>query len=115
MIMECRLSSNYKGKSRTYYEVTPKKRHNLKKISALRAHYRAMRYQAFMPDRARNIPSLVKVQVWRRDGGKCRKCGSNRNIEFDHIIPFSMGGASSVQNVQLLCQHCNGSKSDRIQ
>tara|TARA_B100000029_G_scaffold358386_1_gene351207 strand:+ start:61 stop:510 length:450 start_codon:yes stop_codon:yes gene_type:complete len=60
------------------------------------------------------IPQNVKDKVWNRDGGKCVECGSNENLEFDHIIPFSKGGANTYRNLQLLCEHCNRSKSDRI-
>jgi hypothetical protein len=59
---------------------------------------------------ARCISQSVKDLVWRRDGGKCVKCGSNQLLEFDHIIPFSLGGAGTYRNVQLLCQSCNRSK-----
>ena len=60
------------------------------------------------------IPQNVKDKVWNRDGGKCVECGSNENLEFDHIIPFSKGGANTYRNLQLLCEHCNRSKSDKI-
>jgi len=64
--------------------------------------------------RSRRIPQEVKDQVWNRDGGKCVDCGSNENLEFDHIIPFSKGGANTYRNIQLLCEHCNRGKSDKI-
>jgi hypothetical protein len=60
------------------------------------------------------IPKEVMNQVWNRDGGKCVKCGSQENLEFDHIIPFSKGGAATYRNLQLLCQKCNRQKSDTI-
>ena len=60
------------------------------------------------------IPQNVKDQVWNRDGGKCIQCGSNENLEFDHIIPHSKGGADTYRNLQLLCQPCNGRKSNKI-
>lgn len=60
------------------------------------------------------IPEDVKFEVWRRDGGKCVYCGSNENLEFDHIIPFSKGGSNTARNLQLLCQNCNRHKSDKI-
>ena len=60
------------------------------------------------------IPEDVRFEVWRRDGGKCVKCGSQKNLEFDHIIPFSKGGSSTARNIQLLCQDCNRHKSDKI-
>ena len=62
-----------------------------------------------------SIPSDVRKIVWNRDNGKCCKCGSDNNIEFDHIVPVSKGGSSTVNNIELLCQICNRSKSDRIE
>jgi hypothetical protein len=60
------------------------------------------------------IPQDVMDKVWNRDGGKCANCGSQENLEFDHIIPFSKGGATSYRNVQLLCKKCNIDKSNKI-
>jgi len=62
----------------------------------------------------RTIPTNVKKQVWTRDGGKCVQCGSIKKLHYDHIIPFSKGGSNTVENIQLLCQHCNLSKRDKI-
>jgi hypothetical protein len=56
------------------------------------------------------IPDEVKVFVWQRDGGRCVKCGSNERLEFDHVIPVSLGGANTARNLQLLCETCNRSK-----
>ena len=60
------------------------------------------------------IPKDVMDRVWNRDNGKCIQCGSNENLEFDHIIPVSKGGANTYRNIQLLCEECNRSKSDEI-
>tara|TARA_Y100001970_G_C14147475_1_gene810689 strand:- start:124 stop:1497 length:1374 start_codon:yes stop_codon:yes gene_type:complete len=59
-------------------------------------------------------PQHVKDKVWNRDGGKCVECGSNENLEFDHIIPHSKGGANTYRNIQLLCEPCNRTKSAKI-
>jgi len=64
--------------------------------------------------RSRRIPTKVQDQVWRRDEGRCVQCGSNENLEFDHIIPFSRGGSNTKRNVQLLCETCNRKKSGNI-
>ncbi len=60
------------------------------------------------------IPQEVMDKVWNRDGGKCVKCGSQENLEFDHIIPLSKGGATTYRNMQLLCKKCNLEKTNRI-
>lgn len=64
----------------------------------------------------RMIPPEVKREVWKRDRGKCSKCGDDKNLHFDHIIPYSKGGSSLVSaNIQLLCAKHNLEKHDKIQ
>lgn len=60
------------------------------------------------------ISQEVQNRVWNRDSGKCVKCGNNEKLEFDHIIPFSKGGANTYRNLQLLCEKCNREKSNKI-
>ena len=63
----------------------------------------------------RIIPTSVKLEVWKRDKGKCVICGSTDNLHFDHIIPYSKGGSSLVaENIQLLCSRHNLEKRDQI-
>lgn len=61
-----------------------------------------------------HIPKEVADAVYRRDGGKCVYCGATENLHLDHIIPFSRGGATNIENLQLLCQKCNLQKSNKI-
>lgn len=66
-------------------------------------------------ERRRIIPTGIKLEVWKRDGGKCTECGSTDELHFDHILPFSKGGTSvKTENVQLLCARHNLEKSDKI-
>jgi len=60
------------------------------------------------------IPRDARKAVWERDEGKCVECGSDFDIQYDHVIPFSMGGASTVENLQLLCARCNQAKGGRL-
>lgn len=50
------------------------------------------------------ISQHVKAEVWARDGGACRQCGSDvagrLSLEFDHIIPVALGGATSTENLR---------------
>lgn len=64
----------------------------------------------------RVIPTSVKLAVWKRDGGKCVKCGATDELHFDHDLPYSKGGTSlSEHNIQLLCARHNLEKHDRIE
>ena len=66
------------------------------------------------PVRTRSIPQWVKIYVATRDGGRCRQCGSDYDLQYDHIVPYSRGGSSTdVSNIQLLCGPCNRRKSNR--
>ena len=50
--------------------------------------------------------------------GRCNGCRSEfpfRILEVDHIIPQSAGGADHIENLQLLCAHCNRVKGRRPQ
>jgi len=61
-----------------------------------------------------SIPDHIQVEVFQRYQGRCAKCGSQENLEFDHIIPVSKGGSNTARNIQLLCQSCNREKSNKI-
>lgn len=60
------------------------------------------------------IPESVRVEVWRRDSGKCARCGSRERLEYDHIVPISRGGSNTARNIELLCEKCNRSKSNNV-
>ena len=60
----------------------------------------------------REPSNRLKVQVLIRDGNKCKYCGAVCNggihkIHFDHIIPWSKGGETTLDNMQILCSDCN--------
>lgn len=65
--------------------------------------------------RRRVIPTTVKLEVWKRDHGRCAVCGAADELHFDHIIPFSKGGTSlTADNIQLLCARHNLQKGANI-
>ncbi|MBO9532459.1 MAG: HNH endonuclease [Solirubrobacteraceae bacterium] len=66
------------------------------------------------PDGRRPIPRDVRLAVWERDGGRCVECGTDFDLQYDHVIPIALGGASTAANLQLLCGPCNRRKGAAI-
>jgi 5-methylcytosine-specific restriction endonuclease McrA len=60
------------------------------------------------------IPSDLRRSVFERDGGRCVECGANFDLQYDHILPVARGGATTLENLQLLCADCNRRKSDSL-
>ena len=56
---------------------------------------------------SRYIPAALRHQVYMRDRGICRNCGSSHDVEVDHVVPLASGGASATENLRLLCRSCN--------
>lgn len=63
-----------------------------------------------IPGPSRYISDPVKEEVFERDRGRCVKCGSIRDLQFDHVIPHSRGGGNDAANIQILCGDCNRAK-----
>jgi HNH endonuclease len=67
------------------------------------------------PVRRRIIPTTIKLEVWKRDAGRCVICSATDELHFDHDLPWSKGGTSvTAANVQVLCARHNLQKHDRI-
>lgn len=49
--------------------------------------------------------SEMVAAVKRRDGHKCRICGTTENLQVDHIIPVSKGGRTILPNLWTLCAY----------
>lgn len=76
------------------------------------------RLESAIIHKTRREPSnRLKVQVLMRDGNRCRLCGIEcndglHNIHFDHIVPWSKGGETTLDNLQVLCSDCNLAKGN---
>ena len=66
----------------------------------------------------RSISDKLRYQVLKRDNFKCCTCGASPakdpsvELHIDHIIQWSKGGESTLENLQTLCSKCNLGKSD---
>jgi hypothetical protein len=58
-----------------------------------------------------------KLAIYQKDKGECKICKVHLNFdeaEFDHILPWSKGGQTTVGNGQLLCATCNKKKGNSM-
>ena len=69
----------------------------------------------------RYVPAEVKRAVVKRDGGRCtfvgddkRRCGTRKDLEFDHVTPVAKGGRTTVENLRLRCRRHNQVEADRV-
>ena len=61
----------------------------------------------------RELSDAEKEQVKRRDGYACLCCGATGKgirLQIDHIVPYILGGETTVENSQTLCSVCNREK-----
>lgn len=71
------------------------------------------------PRRTGRDPSLrMRFKVLKRDNFRCRKCGSSPakkagiELHVDHVVPWSRGGETVLENLETLCSRCNLGKSN---
>jgi len=66
-----------------------------------------------------NIGLGLRYKVLSRDKFKCVRCGASPatdptcRLHIDHIVPFSKGGKTLLENLQTLCENCNLGKGNR--
>jgi hypothetical protein len=103
-------------KSRTVLNDSAKKAEWEQVVDVMMDAYHEYLRQGYrkVPAASRYISNPVKEEVFARDGGQCVKCGSTRDLQFDHVIPHTRGGSRNTANIQLLCGDCNRAKSNKF-
>ncbi len=73
-----------------------------------------------LKDNQRDFTHVQKLTIFRRDKGLCQlklKCNGEKmewdNWHCDHIVPWSKGGKTTVENGQVSCSTCNLSKNNK--
>jgi 5-methylcytosine-specific restriction endonuclease McrA len=81
---------------------------NRDRMAAYLRNYRAKKRSNGGTHTAEDVALILAAQ-----GGKCTYCCveiTNKNKHIDHIIPISLGGSNSPDNLQVTCRTCNLSK-----
>ena len=57
---------------------------------------------------------LTRKNILMRDGHRCQYCGTSRGaMTVDHVMPKTMNGKDSWENLVCACVACNNRKGDR--
>lgn len=78
-----------------------------------------LKKQSIATEDRHNIGLGLRYKVLSRDKFKCVRCGSSPatdltcRLHIDHIVPFSKGGKTVLENLQTLCEKCNLGKGNR--
>jgi 5-methylcytosine-specific restriction endonuclease McrA len=66
------------------------------------------------PPGSRYVPTAIRDEVWRRDGGQCaftgstgHRCTSRHQLQVHHLHPFALGGPPLAANLALRCRAHN--------
>ena len=65
----------------------------------------------------RTATKKLRFELFKRDNFTCQYCGRNvKNdgikIVIDHVIPYSKGGKTEMNNLVTACKDCNSGKID---
>lgn len=69
---------------------------------------------------SRSASKKLRAQVFDRDRATCQICGANERTKpgvklvLDHIVPYSKGGETTYDNLQVLCRSCNIKKNNKL-
>lgn len=80
-------------------------------------HYlRRSKYSEIGMDHGETFTHEDILELYEKQNGECIGCFisfENEPFEIDHIVPLEHFGNNTVENIQLLCNVCNCSKSSR--
>ena len=75
---------------------------------------RSINYEKYLSIRA--FTENQKRRAYERQNHKCPICGKEfafEDMQGDHIIPWSQGGHTTDDNLQMLCKDCNRHKANK--
>lgn len=78
-------------------------------------------YLAALDERESSVGTLrlakktLRANILARDAGLCRYCGKDagKPAHVDHVIPYSLGGLTELDNLVTACADCNHRKAGR--
>ncbi len=73
-------------------------------------HYRLKSHIQGEGHKRHYLSAADRQQVLERDQHTCQICGAKENLQIDHKVPLIRKGATTIENMQVLCNECNVDK-----
>lgn len=116
------LGENYPYNGDIYHKdfVVGKCENGVRKIYGMEAVPSLPKIPKITEQKGRTPSKRLRFQVLVRDKSTCRLCGASPTkdpsvtLHIDHIVPWSKGGKTTIDNLQTLCADCNLGKSNVV-
>jgi len=120
MLYRCICGAELRKEISPYLEQSTAKLHTHQRLSTTPQYdeyHFDVRVRRVSFSSSRTALGKLRHLCFKRDNYKCRDCGATKDdciLEIDHIIPYSLGGQTDLDNLQTLCKRCNRAKHTRI-
>ncbi len=112
------LEEVFKAALESYLEKVDPLRKKAREIKSPKASESTAKASESAASHSRYVPAGIRRELHGRSGGRCefvdsqsgRRCGSRHRLEMDHLVPFALGGATTLEN---LAHHCRAHNSLR--
>jgi hypothetical protein len=89
-------------------------RREARRFAKVKTPRKTLAHADTVPSASRYLPAPVRRISHASDDGRCRfvgaggrRCGSDRRVEFHHVVPWARGGDRSPGNIRLMCRTHN--------
>ena len=104
------LYQRVKKKNKEIYYYCTKKRENVSKtcyIGCLDKEYKTYKRINKKSKHKEEVSKETYNKVFLRDKGKCRLCGTNKELHLHHILGRGKGKTDNPDNCIMLCNNCH--------
>ena len=102
-----------KNKERLFYKGKVWRKNNKDKVNESKRKSNQKRRSL-----ERNLASTFTTDQWQQClahfNHQCAYCGSKESLEQEHVVPVSVGGHYTADNIIPACKSCNSSKNNKI-
>ncbi|RKS42758.1 HNH endonuclease [Gillisia mitskevichiae] len=112
------IKGHFMGNKGYELEILPSYKFDYNLYESKNYEIEIMSNKMIVSQKNRTIPLGIRFKILERDNGKCVLCGKNPEkngviLHIDHVLPYSLGGLTEMNNLQTLCSDCNIGKSNK--